>query len=658
MPDDDPEDSLLPDVSNTDDVDSDDDEPDLTEGLSLAECVEKANAHKAEGNTHFVAKRSREALACYDKGVSFVSKHSLEPEARPLLIALHTNSAACHNRLGAGEEAAKASEEWKAAIKSANASLDIDYTDKAMFRRGVAHSRRGELDEAKTDLTAVCKGDPKNREAREELAAVAAALKERKQEERKAYGSMFSGPSMYREEEIRERRKKEEEEQKKAKEKAEEAKLREEWRDECDRLRAEGAEKRPKLADADVSGAAAAVDAAAPAPPEAPAEGVEAMTLDTPDATGSELPEAAAAADAGTATDAAAAKDSEEKADSDDDADEPISFVDFKKQKEAAKKEAEEEVKAAKEAALAERQRARAKTDVVRVDDDDELQGVIRGYKKRADGSTTSYFTREVDPATKALLDAQKAPKRLDPQQAAAAASGGAGAAGSAAADGALPDARKGSAWNAAGTWEEKDLSSWAQQRLKPRLAELKVSVAASTEEMEARITAATSDAASASDGDVSAMASALQDAVSPLLITVKDVKKCEGSASVQSSRGKTKHLYDLTFEIEWEGKLQADDEPAAAAIAAAVAAGTDDKGKEDKDKDKAKVACKGVLTYAEVTSSAASADEFEVEHRFKKAPAAKLKARADSGVALLRAEIVKTIEQFSKELRLKTISA
>lgn len=625
MPDD-AEDSLLPDVSNTDDGDSDDDDPDPTEGLSLAECVEKANAHKAEGNAHFVAKRSREALACYDKGVSFVSKHSLEPEARPLLIALHTNSAACHNRLGAAEEdATRASEEWKAAIKSANASLEIDYSDKAMFRRGVAHARRGELDEAKTDLTAVCKGDPKNREAREELASVVAALKERKQEERKAYGSMFSGPSMYREEEIREKRKKEEEEQKKAKEKAEEAKLRKEWRDECDRLRAEGAEKRPKLAAADVSGAAAAGEAA-PAP-EAPAEAVEAMTLDTPDATGSEL-----GADKGT--DAAAAKGSEEQADSDDDADEPISFADFKKQKEDAKKEAEEELKAAKEAALAERQRARAKTDVVRVDDEDDLKGVIRGYKKRADGSTTSYFTREVDPETKAILDAQKAPKRLDPQ-----------ASGAAAAASTPPDARKGSAWNAAGTWEEKDLSTWAQQRLKPRLAELKASVPASTEEMEARITAATSDAASASDSDVSAMATALQDACSPLIISVKEVKKCEGSASVQSSRGKTKHLFDLTFEIEWEGRLKASGD-----------AGTEDQGKEDKDKDKGKVACKGVLTYAEVTSSAVSADDYEVEHRYKKAPAVKLKARADSGVALLRSEVVKTIEQFATELREKTI--
>ena len=595
MPDDDPEDSLLPDVSNTDDVDSDDDEPDLTEGLSLAECVEKANAHKAEGNTHFVAKRSREALACYDKGVSFVSKHSLEPEARPLLIALHTNSAACHNRLGAGEEAAKASEEWKAAIKSANASLDIDYTDKAMFRRGVAHSRRGELDEAKTDLTAVCKGDPKNREAREELAAVAAALKERKQEERKAYGSMFSGPSMYREEEIRERRKKEEEEQKKAKEKAEEAKLREEWRDECDRLRAEGAEKRPKLADADVSGAAAAVDAAAPAPPEAPAEGVEAMTLDTPDATGSELPEAAAAADAGTATDAAAAKDSEEKADSDDDADEPISFVDFKKQKEAAKKEAEEEVKAAKEAALAERQRARAKTDVVRVDDDDELQGVIRGYKKRADGSTTSYFTREVDPATKALLDAQKAPKRIEPAAAAAAAGAEAGGR---------------SAWNAAGTtWEEKDVSAWAKEALKTRLEGCGADTAAAA-------------AASGGDGGGGVCGG----------VSVTAVSHLEGSASIVVSRGTTKHLFELACHVEWEAKADAGD-----------AADAEGKG--------GATLAKGVLEYSDIAPSASGVG-WELNERLTKRPRADAAAAVERQVGELTQRAATAMREWLAEFR------
>ena len=56
----------------------------------------------------------------------------------------------------------------------------------------------------------MCRADAKNREARAELAAVTATLKARREEEKKAYGSMFSGRSMYREEELREKRKLEE----------------------------------------------------------------------------------------------------------------------------------------------------------------------------------------------------------------------------------------------------------------------------------------------------------------------------------------------------------------------------------------------------------------------------------------------------------------
>eukprot|EP00966_Prymnesium_polylepis_P093377 2161481-Prymnesium_polylepis.1 len=70
----------------------------------------------------------------------------------------------------------------------------------------------------------------------------------------------------------------------------------------------------------------------------------------------------------------------------------PISFEDFKKNKEEAEKAAKEareaEEKAHKAAEDEARHRARAKEDVVKVDDEDDLGGVVRGYKKRADGST------------------------------------------------------------------------------------------------------------------------------------------------------------------------------------------------------------------------------------------------------------------------------
>ncbi len=64
--------------------------------------------------------------------------------ASPLLVALHTNLAACHVKLC----------QWKSAVHAATAALDTDGTSvKARFRRGVANSHLGLLDEAKADLT-------------------------------------------------------------------------------------------------------------------------------------------------------------------------------------------------------------------------------------------------------------------------------------------------------------------------------------------------------------------------------------------------------------------------------------------------------------------------------------------------------------------------
>ena len=68
-------------------ADSDDDDPastepaeeDLTEGLSLEECVAKANEHKSAGNEHFKASKNREAIACYRLGVRYLTKRLEDP---------------------------------------------------------------------------------------------------------------------------------------------------------------------------------------------------------------------------------------------------------------------------------------------------------------------------------------------------------------------------------------------------------------------------------------------------------------------------------------------------------------------------------------------------------------------------------------------------
>ena len=325
------EDTLLPDATSDSDDDADEK---LVAGLSVEECVNMAGVHKEQGNEMFKSGLNDKALASYSEGLRYLTKHTSEAAAAPTLLSLHTNLAATHLRL----------ERWAEARASAASALEIEPDlVKARFRRGVASFRLGALDEAKADLTAVCKADPKNRDARTELSQVVEALKVARSEERKSMSGLFSGQGgLYREEEARERRKRDEEARSRKKKREEEESLKQEWRDECARLKAERA----------------AADGAAAEGAAAAAEG-EAMEEEP-----------------------------------------PISFDDWKKQREeaakAAKEKAEEEEKARKEAEAAERHRQRAKTDVVVVDDDDDLKGFTGGYKKRADGSTTTYFDRQV----------------------------------------------------------------------------------------------------------------------------------------------------------------------------------------------------------------------------------------------------------------------
>ena len=332
------EDSLLPDATSDSDDDADEK---LVAGLSVEECVNMAGVHKEQGNEMFKSGLNDKALASYSEGLRYLTKHTSEAAAAPTLLSLHTNLAATHLRL----------ERWAEARASAASALEIEPDlVKARFRRGVASFRLGALDEAKADLTAVCKADPKNRDARTELSQVVEALKVARSAERKSMSGLFSGQGgLYREEEARERRKRDEEARSRKKKREEEESLKQEWRDECARLKAERA-----AADGAAADGAAAEEPAAPAA----AEG-EAMEEEP-----------------------------------------PISFDDWKKQREeaakAAKEKAEEEEKARKEAEAAERHRQRAKTDVVVVDDDDDLKGFTGGYKKRADGSTTTYFDRQV----------------------------------------------------------------------------------------------------------------------------------------------------------------------------------------------------------------------------------------------------------------------
>lgn len=149
---------------------------------------------------------------------------------------------------------------------------------------------------------------------------------------------------------------------------------------------------------------------------------------------------------------------------------EAISFDDWEKeQKEKAKKQKKEEAKKREQerkARAAAREAAAASKKAGSDSDDDELTAaelaMMRGYKKTADGRTTSYFTREQSDHEKRLIG-DIAPQRLDavsspPQLITPSPSS----------DG----VQKGrpSVWNQAGTWEEKDTTDWCKEHLESRL--------------------------------------------------------------------------------------------------------------------------------------------------------------------------------------------
>jgi len=576
------DDVTLPDPSGEDEVEPSDE----WAGVPVDECLSKAASFKAEGNEHFKAQRNAEAHQSYSLGVKCLSHHKEHSEAAALLLSLHLNLAAACLRC----------ELWPEAQTNASKVLAIEADNsKALFRRGVARARLSLLDDAKADLTAACRVDPKNREARAELSAVTERITKRKADEKKAMQGLFSsgGKGLYHDEE-RKRQAKLAEEKRAAKQKAEEealkeAALRKEWEAECERLRAlQPAEE------------AMEVDAGAE-----PAKTDDAKTEDA-----MEVGEGEEEKPAGT-----------EVVDKP-----PISFEDFKKAKEEKEKQEREarEAEEKKQKQLEEeaRHRARAKADVVKVDDDEELKGFVKGYKKRADGSTTSYFTREVDPETKAMLDQLKQPKRISVTPA----------------DEPPPTARSGSAWNKAGTWEEKDCSTWAIDTLKAGVKGVVATSASDASSMGAmleRMKESNLQGDSDNRGLLD-LASEISSEIATATVRITEVKNVEGTAAVRASRGTTKHVYDLSFQAEFEVTLE-QVEPKEGSAA------------------KKPPKTKGTLHYTDVCPSS-EGPKAEVTHKLKKSPPDEYAKRVNASVAELKEQIMQYLRKFDSEFKQKTI--
>jgi tetratricopeptide (TPR) repeat protein len=151
------------------------------------------------------------------------------------------------------------------------------------------------------------------------------------------------------------------------------------------------------------------------------------------------------------------------------------------------------------------------KEDKVVVENDEDLGGDMRGYKTTSDGRKTTFFNNEMDEKTKNLIG-DIAPKPLAQSNVSSSPS---------------PCPSGVSAWNSAGTFESRDQSAWAKERIQALLSQVSCSEQGAT-------------------------------------LTVSNVKSVTGDAQIISSRGKTKRVYDYSAELEWSMKSVEDSDTSA----------------------------------------------------------------------------------------------
>ncbi|CAN0557235.1 unnamed protein product, partial [Ectocarpus sp. 12 AP-2014] len=176
----------------------------------------QAMGYKDKGNVCIAAGDSTGAAKHYERGIKIVSTLGTDEQAKALLLSLRLNLAlACTKE-----------ERYSDAASAATKVLEVDAANvKALFRRGVARARLGALEDAKSDLLAVVKADPRNGGAKKELKAVRDRLVEHRKKEKESYGGLFDKGPMYNDKEARrgsvERKKREAEALKRQKEEEE-----------------------------------------------------------------------------------------------------------------------------------------------------------------------------------------------------------------------------------------------------------------------------------------------------------------------------------------------------------------------------------------------------------------------------------------------------
>ena len=159
--------------------------------METSEILSLASRHKERGGQLFQEGQERAAAVCYSRAAKLaaaavVSGGRGEREGKELQVALGLNLAACQLKLGQVDHA------------SSNCSriLELDPGNvKALYRRGMARMRLGDLDEAEEDLRQAGRREPGNTAVQRRLRELAQLKQQQSARLTQALRPMFSNSS-------------------------------------------------------------------------------------------------------------------------------------------------------------------------------------------------------------------------------------------------------------------------------------------------------------------------------------------------------------------------------------------------------------------------------------------------------------------------------
>jgi hypothetical protein len=151
-------------------------------------------------------------------------------------------------------------------------------------------------------------------------------------------------------------------------------------------------------------------------------------------------------------------------------------------------------------------------TKPIKLDESDD--NILKGYKETSDGKKTSYFHRELSEEEKSLIG-DTTPKRIDSSNPSVDNS-----------PKLLSKSPSGSPWNAAGTYEEKDISQWVIPKLTKIFSDIQYAVNGQD------INNSTCKACS---------------------VLISSVTNVEGDALFAVARGKRKYILDMRADLDWK---------------------------------------------------------------------------------------------------------